>query len=488
LPNHLLAVATVSSLLTLMASFALAVTPIACLALVPAAVFYARLAVRFCAGKRELQSLATASESPLLSSFQESLDESGVFVVRAAGQEAAQVEKYMENLDAHTRVFALVENTANRYLDVRAAFAGAVTVAGVGGCAVASAGRLSPGLVGLTLLWSFKMTLPLTWLPYDGTAGHSDQPPARPLFARLTLGFVCSFIFGIVEAGLVSVARIRGFLFSLPREGGEVEEGDNELARSGWPANGQVEVRAACMRYQPQFPLALRGLSLSVPAGRRLGVCGRTGAGKSSIIAALTRSTELESGAILLDGVDIRSVGLGLVRQKVCVLPQAPMLFRGSVRENVDPTSICSDAEVWTALRHAQATRCVETLGGGLDGSIDDNGSNISPGERQLVALARVLCRHRSSNKFSVLILDEASSQLDKGTDEKVQRAIDEWLTGVTIIIVAHRIDTVLGCDHVCVVDKGLIAEGPAPPHVLLASEGSKFSRLAREMGIVATR
>lgn len=457
LPTHLINWVTIMSLLALMTTFALIIAPLAIVVLLPAIAYYYGLTKRFCVGKRDLSSITSASESPLLSCFQESTDVSGALVLRAGSLESAQMSKFMDKLDAHSRGYVLRENYVNRHLEVRASAAGAVTIAGVGLASVLSVERLSPGLVGLTLLWSFKMTLPLSWLPS---------------------------ILGIMETALVSCERIRTYIVSLPREGAEFKQCDYRLEKEGWPSRGEVVIKYAGMRYRPELPLALRGLTLVVPAGDRLGIVGRTGAGKSSILAALLRSTELCDGSIFIDNVNVAEVGLDLLRRKVCVLSQAPVLFRGTVRDNCDPRSLCSDAEIWNAVRHSQAASCVEALGG-LDGEIEDCGSNISPGERQLVALARVLCRHRSSDSFSLLILDESSSQIDKECDKKLQRAIDEWLKGVTMIVIAHRLETVLRCDQVCVIEDGTVLEGPGSPKEMMSEDGSQFRLLAKELGLV---
>lgn len=456
LPMHLIAVVTSFFFSSLMILISLVMAPLAVLVLLPSMTYYWKLTKRFGSGKRDLAGLTAENEAPLLSCLQESLDPSGIVLLRAADQASSkQMEKFVTKLDAHTRAYAVSENYVNRYLDVRAAFAGAMTVAGIALSCVFSVRHLRPELVGLTLLWAFKLTQPMKWIAY---------------------------MFGIVETGLVSSERIRSYL-SLPREGAPVKALDITLERKGWPVTGEVVITNASLRYRPELPLALRGLSLTVPGGKRVGIVGRTGAGKSSIVAALLRSTELCGGSVSIDGVDLDDVGLDLLRRKVCVLPQAPMLFNGSIRENVDPKNLSSDAEIWTALRRAEATNCVETLGG-LDGAIDDCGSNISPGERQLLALARVLCRYTTADSFSLLILDEASSQIDEESEKKLQFAIDEHLAGVTIIVIAHRLKTVMRCDEICVVDRGVLSEGPASPATLMAKEDGQFRGFARELGI----
>lgn len=204
--------------------------------------------------------------------------------------------------------------------------------------------------------------------------------------------------------------------------------------------------------------------------------------GKSTLLAAIARSTELESGEIQLDGVNLRSVGLKLLRRKFAFLPQNAIVWSGTVRENCDPYVLLSDAEIWAALEDVQAYQCVESLGGGLDGMLANGGGNISPGECQLIALARILCRHRSSrDRFSVLVVDEGSSQLDDQTMRAIQHVLDDCFDGVTMIVVAHRLETIMSCDNIVVVEQGRVAEGPASPQALLKSDGP-FSQLSRHL------
>lgn len=204
-------------------------------------------------------------------------------------------------------------------------------------------------------------------------------------------------------------------------------------------------------------------------------------AGKSTLLAAIARSTEIESGEILLDGVNLRNLGLKAVRNKIAFLPQNATVWSGAVRQNCDPHGSMRDAEIWTALEEVQAHHCVEMLGG-LDGLLASQGNNVSPGERQLLALARILCRYRSAKKeLSVLIVDEGSSQLDDETMRGIQRVLDDCFPGVTLIIIAHRLETMLSCDNIVVISDGSVVEGPASPQVLLRSNGP-FQKLSSHL------
>lgn len=254
LSSNLMAVTQSFLTLIILGSASIFISPMAAVCVVPAVIYFLKLAVKFAHLMRHLQVLRSAAESPLLSAFQEGLDESGGAVIRAAQLSELQREKFMDRLDIHNQVYIVSSNSANRFLDVRASAIGAVAMSGVGCACVFStvAGSLSPRLIGLTLLWSFKMILHWTWIP---------------------------FLFGAAESALVKAGRIRNYLNCLPREAAQFEA-DDLLTESTWRGSGFLEVRRVCLRYQDGLPLALNELSLSVPGGSRLGIAGRTGSGK----------------------------------------------------------------------------------------------------------------------------------------------------------------------------------------------------------------
>lgn len=192
----------------------------------------------------------------------------------------------------------------------------------------------------------------------------------------------------------------------------------------------------------------------------------------------LFRVIELESGTITIDGVDISKIGLADLRSRLCVVPQDSQLYIGTIRENVDPTRTSTDQEIWKALEQARLKEHVQSMEGGLDANVEEGGSNLSAGQRQLMCLARALLR-----KGAVLVLDEATSSIDGETDKLVQQIIRSEFDQMSILTVAHRLDTILDSDAILVMDAGKVAEF-APPQDLLADKSSMFSALAKQAGI----
>lgn len=238
------------------------------------------------------------------------------------------------------------------------------------------------------------------------------------------------------------------------------------LVHNGWPWRGNVQFSKVSMRYNPSSPLVLDGVTLTVPAGTTLGVVGRTGSGKSSLLLTLFRLVEIEDGGkIEIDGVDLRSVSLKTLRQSLAIIPQDPVLFAGSVAYNLDATGEASPEDMWAALAAASPSLAQQyRTSEGLNTQISESGKNLSLGQRQLICLARALLR-----KSKILVLDEATSSVDSRTDEEVQETIRREFVdkGVTVITVAHRLDTVLGYDKIAVLGSGHVLEYGTPTELL---------------------
>jgi ATP-binding cassette subfamily C (CFTR/MRP) protein 1 len=218
------------------------------------------------------------------------------------------------------------------------------------------------------------------------------------------------------------------------------------------------------MRYRPDLDLVLKDICLKIDGGQRVGVCGRTGAGKSSLTLAVFRILEASAGKIFIDGVDIATIGLHDLRSIVSIIPQDPQLFEGSIRTNIDPTNASSDAEIWQALSQSYLKDHIMTnMGGTLDAEVSEGGSNLSAGQRQLVCFARALLR-----KTKILVLDEATSSIDLETDEAVQQILrGADFKGVTTLTIAHRINTIMDSDRVLVMADGKVAEFDTPDVLL---------------------
>ena len=248
------------------------------------------------------------------------------------------------------------------------------------------------------------------------------------------------------------------------------------LLQSGWPWRGNIKFKNVSMRYNPTAPLVLRGVSLNVPAGSTLGVVGRTGSGKSSLLLTLFRLMEIEpDGSIEIDAVDIRALSLKALRQSLAIIPQDPTLFQGSLAYNLDATVNASEEDMWTALEAASPSLAKQFRDdNGLESSITEGGKNLSQGQRQLICLARALLRHSK-----ILVLDEATSSVDSKTDQEVQETIRREFVekGVSVITVAHRLETVLGYDNIAVLGAGSVLEY-GPPKTLLEDPDGELSQL----------
>lgn len=243
-----------------------------------------------------------------------------------------------------------------------------------------------------------------------------------------------------------------------------------------WPQRGAIRFDGLAMRYTETSTFVLRGLSFDIEPREKIGIVGRTGAGKSSIIQALFRLAHNE-GRICIDGLSTGELGLHDLRSKISIIPQDPVLFSGTMRSNLDPFGENGDEEIWAALERVELGAVVRNLPGGLDGRMSDGGSNFSMGQRQLVCLARAILRR---NK--ILILDEATANVDPETDQLIQRSIREQFSECTVLTIAHRLHTIMDSDRVLVVDAGLAVEF-AHPWVLLQKADGYFGQLVEQTG-----
>ncbi|KAJ9563313.1 hypothetical protein OSB04_008473 [Centaurea solstitialis] len=275
-----------------------------------------------------------------------------------------------------------------------------------------------------------------------------------------------------MENTIISVERIFQYM-SIPSEGSLVLESNrpNDL----WPSHGKIDISNLQVRYASHMPLVLRGLTCTFHGGKRTGIVGRTGSGKSTLIQTLFRIVEPTVGAILIDGIDISTIGLHDLRSRLSIIPQDPTMFQGTVRSNLDPLDQFTDEEVWEALDKCQLGDEVRKKERKLDSTVDENGENWSMGQRQLVCLARVLLK-----KSKILVLDEATASVDTSTDNMIQQTLEHHFSDSTIVTIAHRITSVLNGHMVLVLEQGLIEEYDSPLK-LLENKSSSFAKLVAE-------
>ncbi|XP_032595397.1 multidrug resistance-associated protein 1 isoform X13 [Drosophila grimshawi] len=421
-------------------------TPIFLAVIVPIAFIYYFAQRFYVATSRQLMRLESVSRSPIYSHFGETV--TGVSTIRAYTVQDRFIDESDGKVDKN-QVCKYPSLIANRWLAVRLEMVGNLIILFASLFAVLG-GQTNPGLVGLSVSYALQVTQTLNWL----VRMSSD-----------------------IETNIVSVERIKEYGETKQEAPWELES-DKQKPKN-WPADGRVEFQNFQVRYREGLDLVLRGVSFNITGGEKVGIVGRTGAGKSSLTLALFRIIESAGGKILIDGVDIASMGLHMLRSRLTIIPQDPVLFSGSLRSNLDPFEIKTDEELWKALELSHLKAFAKSLAAGLNHEISEGGENLSVGQRQLVCLARALLR-----KTKVLILDEATAAVDLETDDLIQKTIRSEFKECTVMTIAHRLNTILDSDKVIVLDKGQITEF-ASPDELLGNPKSAFYSMAKDANLV---
>lgn len=245
-----------------------------------------------------------------------------------------------------------------------------------------------------------------------------------------------------------------------------------------WPAEGKLEIIDLSMRYRENLPLVLNKISFTVLPGEKIGICGRTGSGKSSMFVALFRIVEPEQGTrVILDGIDISKLGLRDLRSKMAMIPQDPFMFAGTIRTNLDPFEEHKDEEVWSVIEKVGLKQTIDQSLKKLDMEVIDNGANFSLGQRQLLCMGRALLRNSK-----VLMMDEATASVDMDSDALIQKTVREAFSSCTTLTIAHRLNTIMDSDKILFLDQGKVSEFD-DPQTLLMNKNGYFSKLVEKSG-----
>ncbi|KAI9340551.1 P-loop containing nucleoside triphosphate hydrolase protein [Obelidium mucronatum] len=394
---------------------------------------------------RELKRLSSIMASPLAAHVSESL--TGIPTILAYGSQPAFISKQLVALDK-ANLSTLLYRHAMLWISFRLDMIGSLII-------------LSIVLLGASNVIPYQLVgLSLTQITHFSSS----------INAMLIL--IAEF-----EASMVSVERLNHYAHKLPAEAQRVLPKDGKL--DGWPSAGSVEIKRLTIAYESRPEnLVINDISLSIRAGEKIGVVGRTGSGKSTLMDAFFRLMEASQGSIAIDGEDIATIGLKKLRSGIQMIPQNPILFDGTVRTNMDPTSKYTDDDIWYALECCGMKEYVSSLSEKLESPITEGGANLSAGQRQLLCLAKVLLE-----KSKILIMDEATSSVDAESDLRIQESMKTYFKNATVISIAHRLNTIAAFDRILVLEHGRVAEFEEP-HLLLSKQSSIFGEMVEATGV----
>ncbi|XP_052261658.1 multidrug resistance-associated protein 1-like isoform X6 [Dreissena polymorpha] len=419
--------------------------PVIIIGIVLAFILYFLIERFYVATSRQLKRLESVSRSPIYSHFGETV--TGVTTVRAYRQQERFIETSEKKVDDNL-VVHYPSLVSNRWLAIRLEFVGNCILFFASLFAVIARNDLSPGIVGLSITYALNVTQTLNWM------------------VRMTTE---------LETNIVAVERVKEYTETPTEAAWDIPD---KKPVATWPDRGLVQLDNYGTRYREGLDLVVKGIDCTISPGEKVGIVGRTGAGKSSLTLALFRIIEPAQGRILIDGVNIAEIGLHDLRSKLTIIPQEPVLFSGPLRMNLDPFDEHSDEKVWQSLEHAHLKNFVKSLPAGLEHECTEGGENLSVGQRQLVCLARALLR-----KTKILILDEATAAVDLETDDLIQNTIRTEFADATVLTIAHRLNTIMDYTRVMVLDQGKIKEFDSPKN-LLQEKDSVFYGMAVDAGL----
>ncbi|XP_068578796.1 ATP-binding cassette sub-family C member 2 [Cebidichthys violaceus] len=418
-------------------------TPFFTIIILPLALVYFFVQRFYVATSRQLRRLDSVSRSPIYSHFSETV--SGLSVIRAYGHQERFLKHNETTTDENLKsLYPWI--VSNRWLAIRLEFLGNLVVFFAALLAVISRDSLDSGLVGLSISYALNVTQTLNWL------------------VRMT---------SELETNIVAVERVNEYS-KLENEAKWVTD---TRPPEKWPQAGRLQFDNYKVRYRPGLDLVLHGITCDIDSTEKIGIVGRTGAGKSSLTNCLFRIIEAADGHILIDDVDVSTIGLHDLRNRLTIIPQDPVLFSGTLRMNLDPFDKFSDEAIWRVLELSHLKDYVAGLPEGLQHEVAEGGENLSVGQRQLLCLARALLR-----KSRILILDEATAAVDLETDDLIQNTIRKEFSHCTVLTIAHRLHSIMDSSRVMVLDAGKIVEFDSPSNLL--QKHGHFYAMAKDAGI----
>jgi ABC-type multidrug transport system fused ATPase/permease subunit len=425
--------------------FCIAATPYFVIIMIPIGFGYYLLGGYLLVSSRELKRLDSATRSPIYTHFGETL--AGLTSIRAF-QDSDRFAIDATTLLDRSQQTSYLSNATTRWLMLMLDTMSVLIISVVALLAVVQRGSEGAGLFSIVLSQIGILTAIMEGL----------------------LSTACN-----METAIISVERVREYSQLTPEARDVIPDSKTDEA---WPQIGKIEFNSYSTRYREGLDLVLKDLSLTIQGGERVGIVGRTGAGKSSVTLSLFRIVEAVEGSITIDGIDISTLGLTELRSRITIIPQDPFLFGASIRSNLDPFDKYTDADIWEALESASLKSYIQTLPEGLSTVIDNGGENMSLGQRQLMSLARAML----AKNTRILCLDEATAAIDIETDNAIQRALRRGFPNCTVLTIAHRINTIMDSDRILVLDKGRVAEFDSPK-TLLQNKESIFFSLANTSG-----
>ena len=411
---------------------------------------------------RELKRLDSISKSPIFQHFSETLV--GVTTIRAFGDEQRFIKENLSMIDQNSMPFFYLW-VVNRWLSFRIDLIGALVIFSSGVFILLNINNIDAGLAGISLTYAISFTEAALWLVRQ----YSE-----------------------LEMNMNSVERVLEYM-NIEQEPLIADPANAVTPPPQWPDSGKVEVNNLSLKYAPHLPYVIKDVTFTIEPLEKVGIVGRTGAGKSTIITALFRFLEADTGSIKLDGVNIANIDLKRLRRSITIIPQDPTLFAGSIRSNLDPYDEYSDEEIFTALKRVNLVSTEEMEAStseiqsnssknvnkflNLESEIAEGGSNFSQGQRQLMCLARSLLRMPK-----VILLDEATASIDYNSDAKIQETIRQEFNNSTVLTIAHRLRSIVDYDKILVMDAGEVKEFDHP-YSLLLEKKSIFYNMCEDSG-----